>query len=183
MDELSNIPLCVDLDGTLVYGDMSVKSLFYYLKSNPLRIFTVLWWHRLGRGYCKYKLCKQYHFDCSDLKFIPETLEFIKQEKAKNRKIYLCTGSNILIARKIAQHLGLFDGVFATYVKTNFVGHNKAATLIKAFGEKKFDYIGNASVDLKVWSHSREAIVVNASKSLEKAAIKQFGQEHVRILK
>lgn len=179
----NQIPLCVDLDGTVVYGDMSWKSFVAYVRCNPFRIIQVLWWHRLGRAYTKYKLCKRYNFRCEQLKFIPQTLEFIKQEKEKGRKIYLCTGSNISIAHKIAGHLGLFDDVFATYVKKNFVGSNKAKVLVNVFGEKGFDYVGNSKVDLKVWSHAREAVIVNASGSVIREAVKEFGQERVRIIK
>ena len=81
----NQIPLCVDLDGTVVYGDMSWKSFVAYVRCNPFRIIQVLWWHRLGRAYTKYKLCKRYNFRCEQLKFIPQTLEFIKQEKEKGR--------------------------------------------------------------------------------------------------
>lgn len=177
------VPLCVDLDGTVVYGDMSLRSFISYIKFNPLRIFRVLWWHRLGRAYTKYKLCKHYSFDCSKLRYIPQTLEFIRQERLKGRRIYLCTGSNVLIAHRISRHLGLFDDVFATYVKKNFIGRNKAAVLVKAFGEKGFDYVGNAMVDLKVWEHARMAVVVNASPAVEKKALEMFGSERVKVLK
>ena len=116
----------------------------------------------------------------SDFSFFPF---HNKQEKEKGRKIYLCTGSNISIAHKIAGHLGLFDDVFATYVKKNFVGSNKAKVLVNVFGEKGFDYVGNSKVDLKVWSHAREAVIVNASGSVIREAVEEFGQERVRILK
>ena len=54
---------------------------------------------------------------------------------------------------------------------------------MNVFGEKGFDYVGNSKVDLKVWSHAREAVIVNASGSVIREAVKEFGQERVRIIK
>jgi apolipoprotein N-acyltransferase len=41
---------------------------------------------------------------------------------------------------------------------------------VARFGERGFDYAGNSSVDLAVWPGARQAIVVNASKSVQKQA-------------
>src|SRR5215472_10258542 len=52
---------------------------------------------------------------------------------------------------------------------TNLAAERKRARLVAQFGEKGFDYIGDESRDLAVWSSSRKAIVVNPSARLKRA--------------
>ncbi len=177
-----DVPLCVDLDGTVVYGDMSLRSLTAYLRKNPLGIIMAGIWHLRGRAFVKYMLSRRYTFAPSALPYIPETLEFLRQEKARGRKIYLCTGSCTPVAMKISRHLGLFDGIMGTKIRKNFIGEIKCRELVRRFGEEGFDYAGNSRQDLKVWRHSRRIIIVNASPSTEAAARREFaGREIIRL--
>lgn len=176
-----DVPLCVDLDGTVAEGDTALSSFLSYIKRYPLGIFCVAYWHLKGRAWVKHKLERRFCLEPAHLSYIQPTLDYIKNEKAKGRKIYLCTGSNIRIARKISAYLGLFDGVFGTYAKINFVGHNKADSLVAMFGEHGFDYIGNSKTDLKVWPRGRMAIVVNASSSTTDAARKIMGKNLIEL--
>src|SRR5437868_308134 len=42
---MSPVPLCVDLDGTLIFGDLALQSMLAMLRRNPLCVFVViLWW-------------------------------------------------------------------------------------------------------------------------------------------
>ncbi len=179
---LNSVPLCVDLDGTVVYGDMSLNSFLSYIKKNPFRIFQVGIWHLKGRGFVKYQLAKRFTFDPATLPYIQETLEFLKQERAQHRKIYLCTGSCVSVARSISNYLGLFDGVMATKVRKNFIGKVKAQALIARFGDECFDYVGNSAQDLKVWKHSKSIYIANASKSTIIQAHKLFSNKNIKVL-
>ncbi len=175
-------PLCVDLDGTVVYGDMSLRSFISYIKGNPLRIFQVILWHLRGRAFTKYMLSKRFSFDATSLPYIEETLEYLQSEKQKGRKIFLCTGSCVPVALKINQHLKIFDGIMGTKVKHNFIGKNKCAVLIKKFGDQGFDYVGNSAQDLKVWKHSDKIIIVNASKSTIAQAKQNWPDKDITVL-
>ena len=73
-------------------------------------------------------------------------------------------------ANGIAHHLGCFDQVLATEKGINLAGKNKANHLLNLFGDKNFDYAGDSSVDLHVWAHAANAIVVSSSSSLVKSA-------------
>ena len=72
------------------------------------------------------------------------------------------------IANSISKYLNLFSKVYASNESFNLKGENKAIKLVKIFGFKKFDYVGNSFDDLAVWKNSNNAIVVNASKNLIK---------------
>ena len=178
----TEIPLCVDLDGTVVFGDMSLRSFISFIKRNPLNIFLVGFWHLRGRAYTKYMLSRHFSFDETSLPYIQQTVDFLKMEREKGRKIYLCTGSCVPVALKISRHLKLFDGIMGTKIRVNFIGKNKCDALIKKFGDRGFDYAGNSSQDLKVWKHCRKIIIVNASESTVRKCRKDYGDREITVL-
>jgi hydroxymethylpyrimidine pyrophosphatase-like HAD family hydrolase len=90
--------------------------------------------------------------------------------KKAGRKLVLATASDLKMAQPIADHVGIFDEVLASNGKTNLRGENKLRALTEKFGERGFDYAGNASADFAVWRGSREAVVVNASQAVLREA-------------
>ncbi len=75
------------------------------------------------------------------------------------------TGADQGVARQVADHLGLFDGVLASDGATNHTGGNKLASLRERFVEG-FDYIGNARPDEAVLTGCGEAMVANPTRPL-----------------
>ena len=49
-DEGSSVPLCVDLDGTLVHGDILVESLLLLARRRPLQLLCVPFWLSGGKA-------------------------------------------------------------------------------------------------------------------------------------
>ena len=166
----TQVPLAVDLDGTLIRTDMMWESLARLLHKNPLAALASPFWLLRGRAHFKQQLAARVRVDAASLPYHEELLNWLRDEKRAGRKLVLATASDIAMARPVARHVGLFDEVLASDGKTNLRDHAKLAALTKKFGERGFDYAGNSSPDLDVWSGSREAIVVNASDSLVQKA-------------
>ncbi len=163
-------PLVVDLDGTLVKTDLFFEATFLFLFKHPLNIFRLCLWLLKGKAYCKAMVAASVDLNVAALPFQEEFLEFLKDEKAKGRRLVLATAANENYAFKIAEQVTVFDEVLASNENYNMAGSNKAAKLIELFGEKGFDYAGNAKVDGKVWGYSQNAIVVNPFRgALQKA--------------
>ena len=99
-------------------------------------------------------------------------MAWLKSQKALGRQIWLCTASDLSLAKAVADHVEFFDGVLASDGQRNMAGNNKATELVRRFGDKGFDYCGNHKVDLAVWRHANAAIVVNAGQSLVTQASK-----------
>jgi len=55
-----------------------------------------------------------------------DVLNFLRQEKARGRKLYLASGSNERYVNEIASRLGLFDGVYGATDTVNLSGKAKA---------------------------------------------------------
>jgi apolipoprotein N-acyltransferase len=169
--DTKDIPLAVDLDGTLIRTDLMFESLARWLRRNPFSIFQILyWWWFRGRALLKQKLAERVQIDPADLPYNQEFLAWLQQEKKAGRKLVLATASDLKMARPVADHIGLFDEVLASNGKTNLRSGNKVKALTEKFGERGFDYAGNSSADFAVWRGSREAVVVNASPAVRREA-------------
>jgi apolipoprotein N-acyltransferase len=164
------VPLCVDLDGTLIQTDLLWESLARLLRRNPLQLFpVVIWWMR-GRAFLKQQLARRVSIDPATLPYQHAFLAFLREQKSAGRKLVLVTASDRVMALPVANHVGLFDEVLASDGRTNLRGANKRKALVEKFGERGFDYAGNSPVDLAVWRAARLAIVVNAGSGLVKRA-------------
>lgn len=171
-DDLS-IPLCVDLDGTLLDSDLLLEAGLTFLRTEPLRALApVGWLVSGGKVRLKARFADEVDLDVACLPYNKEVLAFLEAEKARGRQVVLATASHVSYARKIAEHLKCFDRVLGTD-EVNLSSRRKAERLIADYGDKGFDYMGNSSVDLPVWNHSRRAYVVNAAKSVVRLAVGQ----------
>jgi len=160
-----NIPLIVDLDGTLIHTDMLHESAIILFKNKPAAFLKASLSLSSGKAALKQSISSLIEFSPSTLPYNKELIEYLKSQKNLGRKIILCTASDQLIAHSIANYLNLFDEVLASDGNTNLSGTEKSNYLIAKFGKGNFDYAGNSNVDVEVWKNCRKAIVVNASKS------------------
>lgn len=161
-----DIPLCVDLDQTLIRTDLIIDTMMLYLIKNPLNFIHIILWLLKGTAYLKNRLASSVKLDVKSLPYNNELLEFLKQEKARGRKLVLATAADMQIAQAIASHIGLFDEVLASDGKTNLKGTKKLELLREKYGENGFDYAGDAYVDLEIWEHANSAIAINPSERL-----------------
>ena len=58
-DIQGKIPLCVDLDGTLIKTDLLWESLLALLKQRPLSIFQLPFWLLKGRAHFKHEIAAE----------------------------------------------------------------------------------------------------------------------------
>ncbi len=179
MNTADRTPVCVDLDGSLIHSDLLLESFLLLIKRNPLYLLLVPLWLLGGKARLKAEIASRVTLNGAALPYTQPLLSWLQSQKAAGRPIWLCTASDHRLAQAVADHVGLFDGVLASDGQTNLAGSNKAAELVRRFGEKGFDYVGNHKVDLKVWAHARRAIVVNASASLQAEAAQVSQVDHV----
>lgn len=164
------IPLCVDLDGTLLKTDTLHELIVRLVKQEPWQLFLLPWilFQCVSRGkqYLKQYVAERVELAAALLPCNEQFLAYLKEEHKKGRKLILVTGCHEKVARVIADQTGLFDDVIATNDQINLTGIQKAKRLVALYGEKGFDYAGNSFVDRVVWQSSRECILVNASSVL-----------------
>ena len=171
-------PLAVDLDGTLIRGDLFTAAIIQLVSSHIWMTPLLLLWLMRGRAHAKAKLAKRYPPDVATLSYDQRIVTWLTQEHARGRVIALATAYDQVAAQAIAAHLGVFDHVFASDGRINLKSHRKAQRLRAAF-PTGFAYAGNERADLAVWRVAVQAVVVNASVWLERRAVAEFVVERV----
>jgi len=162
----TDIPLVIDLDGTLIHTDMLHESTLRLLRDAPLELLRLPFLLARGKATLKRHVAQRSSFDPAALPYNQTLLVWLQSQRAAGRTLVLCTASDAAIAQAIADHLGLFDEVIASDGSTNVAGAHKAQALRERFGQGGFDYAGNAAPDLPVWAQARKAIVVNGNAAL-----------------
>lgn len=173
----ADLPLAVDLDGTLIRGDLFFEAILRFVFSAPWRLPELLWWFRRGRAYVKQRLAAAQSFDAALLAYDGRVLDWLHQQRARGRTIVLATASDHVAAQKVADHVGVFDAVFASDGETNLKSARKAERLAAAFPEG-FVYAGNESADVKVWRVAARAVLCNCDAGLSARAARDFTVEH-----
>lgn len=156
--------LFVDLDGTLIKGDVLLESVLALLRRAPAALFLLPVWLLRGRAALKAEVAKRVQIAPEHLPATDDLLEYLHGERGRGRRIYLATASDRNMAWAVALHFGLFEGVLASDGKRNLKGARKLEAIREVVGEAAFDYAGNDRADLHVWRHARHALVVNASR-------------------
>ncbi len=162
-------PLCVDLDGTLVKSDTFVDSLMVLARRHPLALLRMPSWALKGKAYVKSQVASMVTLDAAYLPYNRPLLNYLRDEHAAGRKLYLATGADRVLALNIAAHLGIFADVIASDGRVNLTGRNKLRHLEQRFAADGFDYIGNALPDLPLLQEAQQAMVANPALSLNSA--------------
>lgn len=167
MDARSNklkVPLAVDLDGTLIAGDLLWEGLFALLRQNPLFLFLIPLWLASGPQRLKHEISSRVDIDAAGLPYRDDVVERLRAEKASGRMIVLATAASRRYADAVALHLGLFEKVFASDETVNLKSARKRDALVAAFGDGGFDYAGNDRADLVLFDAAADALVVDPDR-------------------
>jgi 4-hydroxybenzoate polyprenyltransferase/phosphoserine phosphatase len=179
LDTTSLPVLCVDLDGTLVKSDTLHDSALAVARHHPAVLLNVPDWLVQGKAVLKRNLANTIQLDVAHLPYNRELLQYLEQQRATGRPIYLATAADADTANRVAAHLGIFTGVLASDGHINLAGKNKLDAFQSRFGDN-FSYIGNALPDLPLLQHCQEPMVANPTPGL-RAALRNARITPVRI--
>jgi 4-hydroxybenzoate polyprenyltransferase len=156
----AGVPLCVDLDGTLVKSDTLLDTVIVLARQHPRAVLSFPGWVAQGKAAFKRKVTELAEIDVVHLPYNQPLLEYLRQQHAECREIYLATGADTMLAERVAAHLGIFNGVLASDGSTNLTGHNKLAAFQQRFPDG-FCYIGNAKPDVPLLTNCVHPMVAN----------------------
>lgn len=163
MDAVSDnrhVPLCVDLDGTLIATDTLWEGLVAVLVRRPWLLFAAVAWMISGKAVLKREVAARYQCQGRDWPYRSEMIARIKLARDAGQQVWLVTGAAQSTATTIAGHLGLFDRVLHSTDSENLTSHRKRDRLVALCGDGGFDYAGNSRDDLVVFDAARRAIIV-----------------------
>ena len=131
---LQNLPIAVDLDGTLLRTDTLAEGFVDALLRRPLSTLITLTSLGKGRAQFKQKIHKLSQCDLSTLPVRTDLLDYLTEEKRKGRPIYLVTAATQEIADNVKSRFSkIIDEAFGSSMSLNLKAENK-----RKFLEDKF---------------------------------------------
>lgn len=174
----TDLPLVVDLDGTLLATDSLHEGFLNALRSRPAALLQIP--HLLARGRHLLKLGLLDTREHMDLYPVNEpVLRLLREAAAGGREVWLATASPLPVAEAMAARLGIFSGTMGSTESLNLKGSAKARALVERFGQKGFDYIGDSKADIPVWAQARKAYAYGSSTLYSKAREVNPGAVHI----
>lgn len=157
MSDEAKIPLVVDLDDTYLRTDMLFEGFWHGMGADPLGTARIVAQNFTNRSELKEKIARQDLVDLSVLPVDQDVRGLCMAARAEGREVVLASGTPQEILERIAAEDQVFDRVIGTEKGTNLTGQNKAERLVREFGEGGFDYVGDTTKDIHVWSRARNA--------------------------
>jgi 4-hydroxybenzoate polyprenyltransferase len=152
------LPLVVDVDGTLVRSDLLWEGLLQLCVQRPSRIPGLIPALLRGKAAFKEYVAQESPLPMGAMPLEPAVLELIREARAAGRPVVLASGAHeshmeALCARVGANSSCASDGV------VSLTGLAKLTRIRVDFPH--FDYAGNAVADLPLWVAARHAFALN----------------------
>jgi phosphoserine phosphatase len=165
----SALPLILDLDGTLIHGDLLHETVKACLRHHPVRTaFAFPGAVFAGRAAVKRRLAAIRQPDINSIAFNADVIRMAKAVHREGRDVWIATAAEATLANLVAARVGFIAGVLASDGVLNLKGSAKARTLSARF-PGGFEYAGDSRADLAVWRVAAKAYVVAPGAWLERA--------------
>lgn len=170
----SDLPLVVDLDGTLLKTNSLDETLLDTLRTEPLALFRLPFKLLAGRPAVKAFLAGHSPLDVETWPVCEDFLAYVKAQAEAGRKVILATAADRSVAEAIRRRFPFIAEIVASGPDGNMKGDAKCRALLERF-PNGFVYAANAAADLAVWRKSAGSVLVNASESVARRA-RQLGE-------
>ena len=168
---MNTTPLFVDLDGTVIKGDLLLESAVGLLARNPFNILLILWWLRRGRAYLKWRLAQRVDLPLHRIPLNREFMGYLEGERRRGRTLILISAADQTLVTAMNDHLQMFGEAIGSDGRCNLRAENKLARVQEWMAQAGlpaggFAYAGDSRADLPLWRVAEEVIVVNAAPAL-----------------
>jgi len=167
------IPLVVDLDGTLTRTDTLYESFARLLFQSPLAAVAAMLRLPQGPAAVKRAIAARGLLDPATLPLRTDLIAILQAEQARGRALHLVSAADQAIVDAVAAELPLFQSAIGSDGKTNLKAARKRDFLRDRF-PGGFLYAGDSAADLPVFGAARGVILCDASAGTA-AAVKEAG--------
>lgn len=166
----ADMPLAIDVDGTLLRSDITQEMFWLGLLRYPWAAPKILRLMVKDRPALKAYLMPKLldHFDPAHLPYNPIVLDIARRHHAAGGDVILCSGSEASPIKRIAAHFDFIDDGFGTGDGVNLVMGEKAKFLRARYPDG-YAYIGNSSQDFDVWKDADCALAIEPPAGTEDA--------------
>lgn len=162
------LPLCVDLDGTLLATDSLHELCVALAVERPGDLVRLPFWTLRGRAHLKARLAERVSLAPELLPYHEEVVDLVRETASRDRATLLVTAADQKTAEGIAAHVGGFEAVLGSDGERNLKGDAKAEALEARFGRGAFEYLGDSRADLPVWEAAGGASLVGVGPELHR---------------
>lgn len=163
--QMPDMPLVVDLDGSLTRTDTLVESILQVIRRSPLNVLRLFGWLLHGRALFKHRIALLTQPCAETLPYHSSLLAYLRSEKSRGRRLILATAAHERIAHAVSDHLGLFDRVLASNQHVNLKGAAKLKAIQAELGPA-FAYAGDSRADIPIWQQAQAAVLVGVSPAV-----------------
>jgi phosphoserine phosphatase len=123
-----------------------------------------------GRAWFKKRVADAILPDPGRLPYRPAVLALLREERQRGRRLIMVTAADQRVARRVADHLGIFDAVLGSDGRLNLKGPLKLRAIQQFLGGQEVDYMADDMADLVTLRAARRAFLVHPSRELLRAA-------------
>ncbi|WP_108815521.1 UbiA family prenyltransferase [Loktanella sp. Alg231-35] len=146
-----DVPLFVDLDGTLLKTDLAEEMLARGFRSATALFAAFKAFLATGLGGLKRSLVENVGFTAELLPYNQSVRDYIAQAKSDGRHVVLMTAADEIAAQEIADFSGGFDEVIGSAPDRNLKGQRKLQAIKEIVGNGPFEYLGDSQADIPIW--------------------------------
>ena len=161
-----DLPLVVDVDGTLLRTDLLHESLLLLLWQRPWCLFLLPFWLLRGRAALKREIARRVSLDIDSLPVHAGLLDWLTAQHAAGRRLALFSASDQLLIEPLARRFGIFDLVIGSDGATNLKGKAKHAAICERLGAR-FAYAGDSRHDIPIWLECGVAVLAGNTARLQ----------------
>lgn len=151
-----NIPLVLDLDGTLLRVDSTRHFLKKACCAGDAHILAALW---KGVPWLKAHLASRYAHTLAPTHWNEALMRVAGTYRESGAEVWLVTASHVLLAKKVFHQFSFLTAFAGSTKRQRLKGAAKARWLTARFGAGGYDYAGDCANDVPCWNSARIAWV------------------------
>jgi 4-hydroxybenzoate polyprenyltransferase/phosphoserine phosphatase len=161
-ESYADLPLVLDLDGTLIRADLTHELLVLSALSQPFKLPAQASMGLRNKAAMKADMITHqgHRIDVDNLPYNERVVEMAEAHYLAGGQVYLCSGSHGDIVAKIVEKFPWLKEGWGTSDELNLTSSRKASFLQKRF-PAGFIYVGNSKQDFAVWEVATQGIAIN----------------------
>ncbi|TCP62276.1 4-hydroxybenzoate polyprenyltransferase [Rhodovulum bhavnagarense] len=171
-----NRPLVLDVDGTFLRTDLLLECFWGGLHRAPLATLAATFRNLKDRAALKRALAEIAPPRVDLLPLRNEIAAEALAAREDGREVVLASASDAALVGQLTAHYGFGPHGFGSDGRTNLKAETKAQALVRAYGERGFDYAGDSAADRAVWAVADQALVVGPVRGAA-TALRAAGHE------
>ncbi len=166
-ERAADLPLAVDLDGALVRADLLRAASLAALRRPLSALLGLSEPLRSAKAEVKRRIAGATAADPAPLAYDPDIVAWLKDERARGRRIVLVGAAGQAEVEAVAAELGVFDAACGTGADADPSGERRLGLIRSLIGDR-FAFLGGETVDTPAFRAAEQVVLVGAGTRRER---------------